>query len=105
MRNNRESLILIILIIFLILKNHQSDSSSYKFTAELNHWKRNNHAREDNEEPFVVHEKKEESIRKSKTVRKTFDRVFKNGKEDINEKNDDEEDKINVVKVKPLYSF
>ena len=57
MRNNRESLILFVLIIFLIVKNYQSDSSSYKFTAELNHWKRNNYAREDIEEPFTVFDK------------------------------------------------
>jgi hypothetical protein len=100
MRNNRESLILFVLIIFLIVKNYQSDSSSYKFTAELNHWKRNNYAREDIEEPFNVFEKEGGSISDSKTSRNTFARFFKNSKEENNvEENFAENVEENVVKV------
>ena len=86
MRNNREPIILIILIVFLLLKNNQPDSSSYRFSAELNNWKRYNYPREEKGAPFVVVQRKDEP----KNVRNSFHRVFEQPNEDNKENNDQE---------------
>jgi len=96
MRNNREPFILIILIVFLLFKSNQPDSSSYRFSAELDNWKRYNYPREIKEEHFIVVEKKEDS----KTVRNTFDRVFKHNDENEKEKEINNENIKNQHTVK-----